>query len=70
MKYNDKKDKGLTGFLLLASLGGLLFSFYLSGIEAFVLKTWCLVCVTSQLLILLITILAGKVYLLEKKPEK
>ncbi len=70
MKRNDQKDEGLTRFLLLASLGGLLFSFYLSGIEAFILQTWCLVCLISQLVILLITILAGKVYLLEKKSEK
>ncbi|OGL99597.1 hypothetical protein A2501_00095 [Candidatus Uhrbacteria bacterium RIFOXYC12_FULL_57_11] len=36
-------------FLLLAAAGGLAFSFYLTGIEAFVLKTWCLLCLMSQL---------------------
>lgn len=41
-------------FLFWASLGGLLFSLYLTGLEAFVLRTWCLLCLASQALILLI----------------
>ena len=30
---------------------GVLFSLYLSGVEAFVLKTWCLFCITQQIII-------------------
>src|SRR3989339_2262495 len=37
------------------SVGALLFSFYLSGIEAFVLYKWCLFCVASQVSITIIT---------------
>lgn len=41
-------------FLFLAASGGLAFSAYLTGIEAFVLHTWCLLCLTSQLSIVII----------------
>jgi len=53
LKLRQPKDKGLTLFLVLASLAGFAFSLYLTGIEAFVLETWCLLCLTSQLIILL-----------------
>ena len=45
-------DRGMLRFLLLAATGGLLFSFYLTSIEAFILYTWCILCLTSQALIL------------------
>lgn len=35
-------------FLLLAASGGLAFSAYLTGLEALVLKAWCLLCLISQ----------------------
>ncbi len=57
MKLKNPLDKSLSLFLLLASLGGLSFALYLTSIEAFVLNTWCLICVTSQLVILAITAL-------------
>lgn len=52
LKWREPDNKRLTLFLLVLTGGGLLFSLYLSGIEAFVLKTWCLLCLTSQTLIL------------------
>ncbi len=51
-KHNDT-------LLMLASAGavaGLMFSLYLTGIEAFVLYTWCLFCIISQLAMLGIAI--------------
>ncbi len=54
MKIRRPQDKSLSIFLLLSSIGGLLFSIYLSNLEAFVLHAWCVLCVTSQILILLI----------------
>ncbi len=45
-------DRGISAFLLLSSFGGLGFSGYLTSLEAFVLKAWCLLCLTSQILIL------------------
>ncbi len=67
MKYREPGDTQLSLFLLLASLGGLAFSLYLTGIEAFVLDTWCLLCLTSQAMILVITAAAVKIRYLETK---
>lgn len=44
-------DRGLRLFLLIASASGFLFALYLTSVEAFVLKIWCLVCLTSQVVI-------------------
>ena len=53
--------------LLLAALAGLGFALYLTYVEAYVLMTWCILCLTSLALITLITILAGVVKLRESK---
>ena len=53
--------------LLLAALAGLGFALYLTYVEAYVLTTWCILCLTSLALITLITILAGVVKLREAK---
>jgi len=52
LRYPD--DRGYKLFLLLAAIGGLGFSGYLTGIEAFVLHAWCILCLISQTIILLI----------------
>ena len=44
--------------LLAASLAGLVFALYLTYIEAYELTTWCILCVASLVVILLISILA------------
>lgn len=48
LQWKRPEDKGSLLFLVLAVVGGLGFSLYLSGIEAFVLRTWCIVCLSSQ----------------------
>lgn len=56
--------------LLVASLAGLGFALYLTYVEAYVLTTWCILCLTSLALITLITILAAVVKLRDQKgPE-
>jgi len=45
--------------LLIAALGGLAFALYLTYLEAFVLAVWCLLCLTSLVLILCITLLSS-----------
>ena len=45
--------------LLMASLAGLSFALYLTYIEAFVLATWCVLCLSSLALILMITALSS-----------
>jgi vitamin-K-epoxide reductase (warfarin-sensitive) len=44
--------------LLAAAIAGLIFALYLTYVEAYELKTWCILCLLSQALILLITVLA------------
>ena len=45
--------------LLLAAGAGLAFALYLTYVEAYVLTTWCILCLTSLALISLITVLVG-----------
>lgn len=44
--------------LLAAALAGLVFAARLTYIEAYTLETWCILCLISQLLIFLISVLA------------
>lgn len=44
--------------LLAASIAGLGFALCLTYVEAYELKTWCILCVASQVLIFLITVVA------------
>jgi uncharacterized membrane protein len=54
------RTKAETPFmLLLASTVGLGFALYLTYIEKFVLATWCVLCLSSLLLIVLITVLSS-----------
>jgi uncharacterized membrane protein len=46
-------------WLLGAALAGLGFALYLTYIEAYVLTTWCILCLISLALIFLISVLAG-----------
>lgn len=62
LKIRNTKDQGLTTFLLLAALGGLFFSLYLSSIEAFVLRAWCILCLGSQATMLALAILIAFLY--------
>jgi uncharacterized membrane protein len=45
--------------LLMAAAAGLVFALYLTYIEAYVLTTWCILCLTSLALIASIAALAG-----------
>lgn len=53
-KWRAPSDRGLSLFLLLAAIGGMAFALYLTGIEAFVLRAWCILCIVSQVMILTI----------------
>ncbi|MBT4857401.1 vitamin K epoxide reductase family protein [Candidatus Uhrbacteria bacterium] len=64
MMYAQNQSRKLLDLLLILGAGGLVFSLYLTGIEAFVLHTWCLLCLASQAAILII---AGSLYKLQKK---
>ena len=55
--------------LMLAALVGLGFALYLTYVEAYVLTTWCILCLASLALITLIAVLAGVVRVREEKPR-
>ncbi len=50
---------GTSFMLLIASTAGLGFALYLTYIEKFVLATWCILCLSSLALIVLITALSS-----------
>jgi uncharacterized membrane protein len=49
----------IPAMLAIASLGGLGFALYLTYIEGFVLSAWCILCLSSLVLILSITVLSS-----------
>lgn len=51
--YRAKAE--VPAMLLIASVTGLSFALYLTYVEAFVLATWCILCLSSLTLIVLIT---------------
>jgi vitamin-K-epoxide reductase (warfarin-sensitive) len=51
--YRAKAE--VPAMLLIASVAGLSFALYLTYIEAFVLATWCILCLSSLTLIVMIT---------------
>lgn len=54
--YAFRPSSSLLNAMIFASAFGLLFSLYLTSVEAFVLHAWCLYCVISQISIFLIFI--------------
>lgn len=69
LKYRDPKDKMLTYFLVLSTTMGFGFTLYLSALEAFVLHAWCLLCLTSQLIMALVFAGVMGVWYTERKKK-
>ncbi|OGL66526.1 hypothetical protein A2856_02435 [Candidatus Uhrbacteria bacterium RIFCSPHIGHO2_01_FULL_63_20] len=69
LKRRDMRDRNLTRILLAAAAGGTAFALYLTGIEAFVLRVWCLLCISSQVSILLILVLSYSLWHAEREPS-
>ena len=67
--YKSTKNEMLLDFMGAAALIGFLFSLYLTYVEAYVLYTWCLVCLSSQLSILVILISTLWLRSIDKKPQ-
>jgi vitamin-K-epoxide reductase (warfarin-sensitive) len=63
--YRHKAETPAT--LLGCSLAGLAFALYLTYIEAFVLATWCILCLSSLALISLITVLSAVLMISSKR---
>lgn len=54
--------------LLVAALAGFAFALYLTYVEAYQLRTWCILCLASQGLIFLIAVLSATIKLGRQKP--
>ena len=67
MKKRHLRDVSLSLFLVVASASAFLFSLYLTGIEAFVLRAWCLLCLASQAMIFIVLLASFFEYRLSKK---
>ncbi|MCX6714711.1 MAG: vitamin K epoxide reductase family protein [Candidatus Uhrbacteria bacterium] len=52
LKQKAVEDRTLTLFLFGIACGGFGFTLYLTSIEATVLHAWCLICISSQLMML------------------
>lgn len=50
----QKKDETIITLLGALAIIGMAFSLYLTAIEAFVLKTWCLFCIAQQIAIIFV----------------
>ncbi|MDP3985559.1 MAG: vitamin K epoxide reductase family protein [bacterium] len=70
LQFRSPTDRSLSLVVLGLAAGGFLFSGYLTGIEAFVLKTWCLLCLTSQTLMAVMLGSSGAVWMLNKPSKK
>lgn len=58
------RGAGATTILTVLALVGFNFSLYLTYLEAFVLATWCILCIASFAIILLITVLMVNAHLM------
>ncbi|MBI4257296.1 vitamin K epoxide reductase family protein [Candidatus Uhrbacteria bacterium] len=58
LKRKNPTDRSLSTFLFVATTGGFLFALYLTGLEAFVLHAWCIVCLASQATIAALLVLS------------
>ena len=63
-----RHDPQTAGLLLLASGLGLAFALYLTYVEAYLLATWCILCLVSLALISAITVLAAFIYTVSRRP--
>lgn len=65
--YRDREETPMR--LLVMACVGLAFALYLTYIEAYVLSTWCILCLSSLTVISLITVLAALAYTALPKTE-
>jgi len=63
----NKSRSGTPNRLLGAAIAGLAFALYLTYVEAYVLETWCILCLTSLALIILISVSAVMLKLREAR---
>lgn len=64
--FYHKKNPAIGKLMVLATFIGLIFSLYLTYVEAFILFTYCIFCLIHQANILILTILTPITYLKKK----
>ena len=62
------KSSAATVLMLLGALAGLGFALRLTYVEAYLLGVWCILCISSQVTILAITVLSGVALARAKRP--
>ena len=62
------KSRTAALLMLLGALAGLAFALRLTYVEAYLLGVWCILCISSQLAILAITVLSGVALARAKRP--
>ncbi len=70
LKLREASDRTPLLFLVIGTSGGFLFSLYLSSIEAFVLRTWCIVCLASQVTVAALFGLSLALFIRERVASK
>ena len=65
----SEKKRSYALLTLFASIGGFLFALYLTGLEIFVINAYCIVCLASQLVILVMVILSFLLVRQHKAPQ-
>ncbi|MFH1632206.1 MAG: vitamin K epoxide reductase family protein [bacterium] len=56
LMYISRREEAAITAMSAFALAGLVYSLYLTYIEAFVIFTWCILCITSQISILIIAV--------------
>lgn len=69
LRLRQPHDRSLVPFLTLASGSAFLFALYLSGIEAFVLHAWCVVCLSSQAAITVAFAASARLFVLQRRAQ-
>jgi uncharacterized membrane protein len=62
------KSRAAAVLMLLGALAGLAFALRLTYVEAYLLGVWCILCISSQITILAITVLSGVALARAKRP--
>ena len=68
LKRRQPTDRSITWILFGSAVGAFIFSLYLTSLEAFVLQTWCILCLGSQATIFILLMLITFLLRNERKP--
>ena len=70
LQYKNSKNEMLMNFMGMSALVGSAFSLYLTYVEAYVLYTWCIVCLTSAFSMIAVTVAVLWLRQIDLKPQE